>query len=163
RQTCLVDDFSHVYCRGTDVSGTRSDLRQIDVAGAPDTRMPGSDTQVIDELGRVFELTSWQAPEQLKAVGDHNAWVGIGSRAECVLKRSGSLWCTDTIAVDKPLLRAVLPLGEDVVAAGVGDGFFCALLADGRVYCDSRNPSVQFPSDNVAGSGNGAFAPGLER
>lgn len=145
-QTCVVDRFSHVYCRGIDGDGKRSSSFPVDVAGAADTTMPGSGNDVIDERGRVFSLASWQQPELLSHIGWDNLRVSQGGPT-CVVKRWGTLWCTDyRIDVTSLPLRVVAAPKHDFVDVGVGDLFMCALDVQGGVWCEGFNQQGQTAS-----------------
>jgi Regulator of chromosome condensation (RCC1) repeat len=160
-QTCLVDQASHVTCWGTDGAATISGPRAVDVAGEPGTTMPGDQPLVIDGAGRAFDLTHWQEPQKIGLFGDHNAWVTLGTPA-CALKRSGSLWCTDYLFGDEgDLLLVKLGLAEHVVKAGVGDLFMCALLDDGRVWCEGFNQLGQAATGSDTTFADGAFVAGV--
>jgi len=164
QQTCAVNIVSHVYCRGTDASGTQTEPRQIDVAGMPDTTMPGSSPDVLDEHGRIFELDNWDAPRLLPEYGEDNAWVGVSTTEACVLKRWGSLWC-ESLASSKPspgALLAKVELGESVVQAAMGNQLVCAVTDDGRVWCEGNNDVGQTGAPERVGFAPGAFVRGLE-
>lgn len=160
-QTCTVDLLAHVYCRGTDAKGVKASFQQVNAGGARDTSIPGSGNQVIDERGRIISLADWQAPARLDFYGTDNAWFGEGNPQACVLKRWGSLWCTEytSFTVDHTL-HAKLALREEVVQAGVGNGFVCALTKAGAVWCEGYGPadpaSVELPVFV-----DGAFVDGL--
>ncbi len=166
-QTCVVDTFAHVYCRGSDASGHSSGPRQIDVAGdtrdtrdTRDTTISGITPEVFDERGRIFGLSNWDAPEPLLFYGEDNAWLG-GSTPACVLKRTGSLWCTDYLFGTDDGLRVKKQLGESVVQAGAGDLFMCALTADGKVWCEGFNKVGQTGRGDYTDFAGGAFVPNL--
>ncbi len=156
-QTCVVDAFAHVYCWGSDASGHSSGPRQINVAGnTRDTTISGDTPEVFDELGRIFPLNNWDAPEPLPFFGNDNAWLG-GGTPECVLKRSGSLWCTDYFfGSDNDPLHVKAQLGEGVVQAGTGDLFMCALNVNGKVWCEGLNTVGQ-----IGCGGNTVFTGGF--
>jgi len=162
--TCLVDGLAHVYCRGVDRMGLRSSHVQVDAGGEPDTTIPGSGTEVIDERGRIISLNDWKAPARLDFYGTDNAWVSGATIPRCVLKRWGSLWCGSyTFNVVGSVLGARLALGENVVQAGVGELFVCALTNDGRVSCQGHDPlDAPTVSPDTRVFADAGFVDGLE-
>lgn len=162
KQTCAVDALSHVYCRGTNSLGEQGRANNINVAGQPDTTMPGDDgTAVLDEQGRVFHIDDWSSGKLDASLGRDNARVFSGS-PRCALKRWGSLWCTDYMLDTTGLpLRAKLALGEDVVEAGIGDLFTCALTNQGKVWCEGLNLMGQIATGEKTVIEPGHFLDGL--
>lgn len=161
-QTCALDHLSHVYCRGKSPSGVEGGAEQVKFPGPPDTTMPGPDPYLIDDRGVVFALSDWSEPPARPEYGTDNAWLGNGLPS-CLLKRSGSLWCDNNrIGAPDRTLVAVAALGERVVQAGVGDGFFCA-LSDGKVWCQGDNAYGQTGTGDAPSTANGHFVEGLEK
>ncbi len=161
-QTCMVNGISHVYCRGLDGAGHKSSRKQVDVAGNPDTTMPGSGVEVFDERGRVFSLNDWDKPAVFSTYGSDNAWVGSGYPETCVLKRWGSLWCNEYVDPPGDLFRARLALGENVAQAGAGDMFVCALTKNRSVWCEGYNQAGQAATGDNALVAAGSFVAGLK-
>ena len=159
QQTCVLDALSHVYCRGKDASGPGP--KRVEVAGEPDTSMPGSLPFVFDQHGVAFDPSPFDAPSELSFYGRDNAWIGNGNPQTCVLKRWGSLWCTDYSFNMAPRLQAKIALGESVVQAGAGELFSCALSQDGKVWCEGFDQSGQTGNDDNPVFADGAFIPRL--
>lgn len=150
-QLCIVDVLSHVYCR----NGSRE--LQVDLAGEPLTRMPGPHTAVIDGDGRIFSLFDPEHPTFYAEARTNNYALSVGVPS-CVLKRSGSWWCTSLSFDDVAPPRFELRLGESVVQMGSGDLFRCALTTEQKVWCEGL-----YTSGEIAGSGyaEGHFMPEL--
>jgi hypothetical protein len=155
RQTCMVSALSHVYCRGGDPSGPGP--QQINVAGEPDTTMPGGLPFVFDQRGVAFHPSPWTKPAEASIYGRDNAWIGQGNPETCMLKRWGSLWCTDYLFDQSSPFRVKLQLGENVVQAGAGELFTCALTQDGQVWCEGFDKSGQTGNGANADFAEGAF------
>jgi hypothetical protein len=158
-ETCVVDFFSHVYCRGTDATGTPAGPHQINVAGDPDTTLPGSEAYVMDEHGRVFDLGTGDVPLVLPEYGRDNAWLGISATRACLLKRWGNLWCASPPGADA--LLAEVELGETVVQAAIGKQLVCAVTDDGRVWCEGKSDVGQTGAGDDASGVPGALVPAL--
>ncbi len=137
-QTCYVDFGWNTYCWGEDLDGERSELHQLVI---PNVRLDFQDGTLLatDEHGRAHSVSSWMSLLRLRALGTDNHW--IGARAPtCAVKRSGSFWCTGYgLSTNLDLLYAKLALAENVVHAGVGEMFACALTSEGRVWCEGFN------------------------
>lgn len=128
---CAVDALSHVYCRGGELDAPV----QVTAGDGLLAHLPGPGTEVFDGQGRVFSLDSPQSPRLLAGLGSGNQSLSGGTPA-CVLKRAGSLWCTDYLFDTDDARRAHVALAESVVQAGASDLFVCALTDAGRVWCE---------------------------
>jgi hypothetical protein len=159
QQTCIVNALSHVFCRGGGASGPGP--QQLDVAGEPDTTMPGSLPFVFDQRGVAFDPNPGAAAVEASMYGRDNAWIGQGNPETCLLKRWGSLWCTDYLFGQSSPFKAKLQLGENVVQAGTGELFVCALTTDGLVWCEGFDKVGQTGNGANADFAEGAFVPAL--
>lgn len=139
QQTCVLDSLSHIRCRGFDFGAAENrGPTQVTFPGPPDTTMPGPGGYVLDDKGKVYVLDNWAEPSARPTLGSDNAWLAVG-RPNCVLKRSGNLWCdSDRTEAQSNTLIAVASLGERVTQATTGNGFMCA-LSEGKVWCQGDN------------------------
>ena len=138
-QTCALDRKGDVRCWGRDASGARSPEPQVVHRAAPRSTLgPGPD--FFDEQGRVIDFSTWTNPLALQKLGANNARHAVGplGNPECLLKRSGSVWCTNE--VDGVFLALVsIDIGAHALKLEVGDGFACVLLDNGSVWCGGWN------------------------
>lgn len=159
--TCVIDAVSHVYCWGADMQGGSMPRTVTLPGGSSRSTMPNGTSEVLDESGHVFSLLFGNTPKQLGFLGGNNAWFGGGVPA-CALKRSGSLWCSDyRFDADSEHLLAKLTLRENVIQAGTGDLFMCALTANGQVWCEGLNVMGQLGRGTTSTFEEGALVPAL--
>ena len=162
QQTCVLDYLSHAYCRGVDANSTAPEKREVVFPGPPETTMPGPNPYLVDDKGLIYGLSNWSEPPVLTPYGDDNAWLGQGV-PNCVLKRSGSLWCdSDLLSQPDKTLIAVAELGERVTQAAVGQGFICA-LSDDKVWCRGSNTTGQTAGEHGVSRSEGHFIEGLAK
>jgi Regulator of chromosome condensation (RCC1) repeat/Low-density lipoprotein receptor domain class A len=161
KQTCALNFLSHAACRGVDLSGAVVGSQAVAFPGPPETTMPGPYPYLIDGLGRIFELMDWANPSALPQYGDDNAWFMRGI-PNCLLKRSGSLWCdSENAGAPNDTMFAVANLGERVTQAAIGKEFWCA-LSDGKVWCQGSNFGGQTATGDQEDGAPGHFVAGLE-
>ena len=159
-ETCIVNAIAHVFCRGTDAAGVVHRPSQIGPLGqSPDTRIPGPLPYVI-ESGQVYLIADWSHPELLTFFGADNDSISPGSPS-CVVKRDGTLWCTDYDLVDPCELTPKAQLGAHALRVGTGDLFLCSLSDDYRVWCEGWNPVGQTGNGTESTFAAGAYVVGL--
>jgi hypothetical protein len=171
-QHCAVYQDGSLWCWGAEADGDRprDGIDAVNSLGEPvqqprpgpsDTTMRGDRNYVIDDQGVVLELAE-KGALAMPQYGSNNAWYSGPGMPSCVLKRSGSLWCTsnDPLLHDDPRLFAKASLGERVSQAGTGHQFVCA-LSEGQVWCeglDRRGPAANGDDQDFAA---GRFIEGL--
>lgn len=149
QQTCVLDYLSHVRCRGFDLGAVENrGPTEVTFPGPADTTMPGPGAYLLDDKGVAYLLDNWEAPSVIAQFGSDNAWIGRG-RPNCMLKRSGSLWCDSERAEARDsTLIAIAALGERVTQVALGSGFVCA-LSEGKVWCQGDNAYGQTATGDV--------------
>jgi hypothetical protein len=114
-----------------------------------------------DYRGRAHDFTRWDAPAALRSLGAGNHWIGVGTPT-CVVKNSGSFWCTSgALSPGAELLAMTEPRGI-VTYAGIGELFVCALTIEGRVWCEGLNVAGQLGRGTSSSFEAGDYVAGLD-
>lgn len=134
-QTCGLAGLPQPYCFGEDNSQQVSGPHVVDVPDAAAVTLSTGTLDFFDERGALFDFGSWGRPRQRTELRSNNAWFGFTEREACLLKRSGSLWCSSIGLKNGDAYLAEVTLAESVTQASIGAGGLCALTLSGEVWC----------------------------
>lgn len=141
---CALDAVGHAFCWGEHAQGAPSLPRlmpQIGLAPGQYLQGGGAHLRLID-AGRLYEVL-WGAAggsDGLSVVPGASTGVienALGVAHECLLKRSGRVFCKGEGYPD--FYSAVTDLTTIAVDVEAGDGFTCALTNVGYAVCRGRN------------------------
>lgn len=148
RHGCYTDQYGHGSCWGTDSTGEtltmptpfgqigRDPFEMLEVGG-------GLTRILIDEHLYDLPLNVESGPTLDPTAGAPEGIVenSIAEDHECILKKSGSVWCRGHSYEE--FYTVVADFGDDVVEIKVGGDFDCARTSDGHVLCRGENESGQ--------------------
>lgn len=152
---CYIDGSGHGYCWGTGPDGlviaSPQPLGSIGLKRYEFVQLGGAVARLVSEE-RLYDLP-WEPLSAVAYRATPGAPAGvvqnaIGSDHDCVLKRSGSVWCRGEGY--EPFYAVVADFGSDVVQVEVSDGFDCAVTRQGTVLCRGRNESAQLGNGTVS-------------
>lgn len=166
QHACYIDQIVHGYCWGTGAGATLAAPAGHPRIGLQEhefVQLGGSLTRLVSGE-RLYDL-SWDPAGEGAYVATPDAPVGILQNAiaadhDCVLKRSGSVWCRG--AGYEPFYTAVGDFGDEVLEVEVSNGFDCARTREGEVRCRGRNDAAQLGNGRLEDSVRAYAVSGIE-
>lgn len=148
RHGCYMDLGGHGFCWGTGADGTvftrPTQLGQVGLRPNDFIQVGGLEARLVSEERLYllpFDALSAASYQPVPGAPDGVVANAIAQNHDCVLKRTGTVWCRGDGYAD--FYVAVADFENDVVEVEVSEGFDCARTRQGAVLCRGHNEAGQ--------------------